>query len=391
MRRHALSHIVKLLLAILLLPASLPLAAQELDDVKDENFVIASLLISEPGGALYSRLGHAALHLQCPEHDLDYVFSYEGDNIKDHPLGFLAGKLKMGMLAIDPELYIDEHVRHGRGLKEYRLNLPIENKRELWRALDNHLMEGIDLEYDYLRRGCAHSVLMSLKEGLGSTQIEYGAWPEHFEGTSRREVTYHFIHRDKWTTFLMHFIVNGEIDRLDCSNEDKVIIPSDLLYVLQNAVVCGTPVIDSEPVQVVPSGLTYETGWFSPTVAAVLLLVLTFICTLLRSQVMDYVLLGLQTQLGIAVVFLLFSPLVCTEWSWLIIPFNPLPLIFWKWRSKWALPYAIILMVWCAFMFFWPHLMTDSAYIVAATCLAVSYVGIRINSKTDEKEYNVHM
>lgn len=382
MRRHAQSIIVKLLLAILLLPASLPLAAQEQE--VNEDFVIASLLISEPGGALYSRLGHAALHMQCPEHGLDYVFTYEGENIKDHPLGFLAGKLKMGMLAVDPGLYIDEHVRHGRGLKEYRLNLPIEIKRELWRALDNRLLEGIDLKYDYLHHGCAHSVLMSLKEGLGSRKIEYGAWPDHFEGTSRREVTYHFIHEDKWTTFLLHFIVNGEIDRLGCSNEDKVIIPADLLFVLQNTAVCGTPVIESEPVQVVPSGHTYETGWFSPMAAAVLLLVLTIACVLLRIKAMDYVLLGIQTVLGVAAVFLLCSSLVCTEWSWLIIPFNPLPLIFWKWRRKWALPYAIVLLVWCAFMFFWPHMLTDGAYIVTAICLAVSYVGIRIKSKTDE-------
>lgn len=389
MRRYAKSIIVKLLLAVLLLPASLPLDAQEQE--VNEDFVIASLLISEPGGALYSRLGHAALHMQCPEHNLDYVFTYEGENLKDHPLRFLAGKLKMGMLAVDPGLYIDEHVRHGRGLKEYRLNLPIEKKRELWRALDSRLLEGIDLKYDYLHHGCAHSVLMSLKEALGSTEIEYGAWPDHFEGASRREVTYHFVHEDKWTTFLLHFIVNGEIDRRGCSNEDKVIIPSDLLFVLQNAVVCGTPVIDSEPVQVVSSGHNYETGWFSPMAVAVLLLVLTIACSLFGIKMVDYVLLGIQTLLGLAEVFLLCSSLVCTEWSWLIIPFNPLPLIFWKWRRKWALPYAIVLLVWCAFMLFWPHMLTDGAYIVAAICLAVSYVGIRINSKTDEEEHNVRI
>lgn len=390
--------IVGILLAGLLLTALMPAAASGQDTARqkseamrdasvaattgdaDGNFVIASLLISEPGGALYSRLGHAALRMQCPEHGLDYVFTYESESIDERPLGFLAGKLKMGMMAVDPKLFIDAHATYERGLKEYRLNLPIENKRELWRALDNLLLEGIDLKYDYLHYGCAHSVLMSLKEGLGSTKMEYGAWPEHFSGASRREVTYNFIHEDKWTTVLLHLIVNGQIDRLGCSNEDKVIIPTDLLYVLQNATVDGTPVIDSEPVQLVPSGRTFKTGWFSPMLLACLLLVLTIVCTLLKTPVMDYVLLALQTLLGIAAVFLLCSTLVCTEWSWLIVPFNPLPAIFWKWRRHWTLPYAIVLLVWSGCMFFWPHVLTDSAYIVLAFCLCISYFGIEYRS-----------
>ena len=45
-------------------------------DSIDENFVIASVLLAEPGGALYSNVGHVALRLQCPEHQLDYIFSY---------------------------------------------------------------------------------------------------------------------------------------------------------------------------------------------------------------------------------------------------------------------------------------------------------------------------
>lgn len=402
MRSLVKSLALKLLLASLLLPTSLPAAASEqsaaqeqpasaqqaseagataapgdgsaVPDVVDEDFVIASLLISDPGGALYSRLGHAALHMQCPAHNLDYVFTYEAEDIKGNPLGFLAGKLNMGMAALDPEEYIREHVERQRGLKEYKLNLPVEYKRELWRSLDNHLMEGMNLKYDYLRYGCAHSTLMMLKEGLGKTPIRYGAWPEHFKGATRREVTYHHIHEDKWTTFLLHFIVNGVIDKRGCSNEDKVIIPADLPFILSNATVDGMTVIDSEPQVIVPEGKPLKTGWLSPMLIAWLLLALTIVCALRKWRVMDYVLLGIQTLLGIVAVWLVFfSTLCCTEWSWLIIPFNPLPLIFWKWRRHWALPYAIVLLVWCAFMFFSPHLLTDDAYIICALSLAIDF------------------
>ena len=361
---------------------ALKIQSNAVSDSIPDDFVIATLLVSEPGDILYSRLGHAALHLQCPQHNLDYVFTYEAEDIKERPLGFLAGKLRMGLAALDPKEYINEHIERRRGLKEYRLNLPVENKRELWRALDNHLMEGMDLKYDYLRYGCAHSTLLMLKEGLGDTIMTYGAWPDHFKGTTRREVTYHHIHKDKWTTFLLHFIVNGVIDDRFCTNQDKVIIPADLPFILQNATISGIPVINSDPVQIVPPGRPLETGWLTPMLVAVVLLALTIICALLKCPAMDYVLLGIQTLLGIIAVWLVFfSTLCCTEWSWLIIPFNPLPAIFWKWRRKWVLPYAIVLSIWCAFMFFWPHLLTDNAYIIVAIAIVTSYIRMYFQSR----------
>ena len=128
MRSPVKSLALKLLLVSLLLPASLPAAAQEqpasaqqaseagataapgdgsaVPDVVDEDFVIASLLISDPGGALYSRLGHAAIRMQCPTHNLDYVFSYTAEDILKNPLKFFSGKLKMGLMAISPEDYL---------------------------------------------------------------------------------------------------------------------------------------------------------------------------------------------------------------------------------------------------------------------------------------------
>ena len=363
---------IKLLVAVTLLPAFLPgpsAAAQEVDD----NFVIASLLISEPGGALYSRLGHAALHMQCPEHNLDYVFSYNSEDIYQKPLTFLSGRLKMGLMAVSPEEYLKDYSEQGRGVREYTLNLPIEAKRNLWRVLDGHLMEGVDLEFDYIRRGCAYGSLMLLKEGLGEKKIKYGQWPEYFEGASRREITYEHIKDYKWSTFLLHFLCNGIIDRIDCTNEQKVIIPADLPEVLSKATVDGVPVIDDAGKELLPDTWEAEKGWFSPMHVAFMLLVLTIICAFLRTSVMNYVLLGIQTLLGIAAVWLLLSPLCCTEWSWLLVPFNPLPLIFWKWRRYWALPYAIVLLIWAAFMFLWPHLLTDGAYIIISLSLFFLY------------------
>lgn len=398
MGKLTLSVEIKLLLAFLLFSVSMPVTAQErtvasgespaveqqpqsdIAQEVDEDFVIASLLISDPGGALYSRLGHAALHMQCPEHDLDYVFTYASEDILKNPFKFLSGKLRMGLVAIAPEEYLKDYSTQGRGVREYTLNLPIEDKRNLWRILDNHLMEGMDLEFDYIRRGCAHSTLAFLKEGLGGGRLVVSQWPEYFDGASRREITYEHLKEHKWTTFLMHFICNGIIDHLNITDEQKAIIPADLPFILSHASVDGVPVIDSEPQELLPTVWQPKSFWLTPMLAAILLFVLTVVCILLRSSVMDYVLLGIQSLLGIIAVWLVFfSSLVGTEWSWLLIPFNPLPLIFWKWRRRWALPYAIVLFVWSGFMLLWPHLLTDGAYIIVTNSLIASYASIYNN------------
>ncbi len=361
-------------------------SAQAVPDTVDEDFVIASLLISEPGGYLYSRLGHAALHMRCPEHGLDYVFSYESENIRTNPLKFLSGKLRMGLVAVSPEEYLKAFEAAGRGVKEYALNIPVERKRELWRVLDNHMMEGLDIKFDFLKRGCAHGCLSLIKEGLGDTGMEFGQWPEYFEGATRREITYEHLKDFKWSTFILHFICNGAIDRTNCSNEEKVIIPADLPFVLSHATIDGVPVISEEPVEVLPSVWKQQESRFTPILAALILLVLTIVCIFLKSSVMDYVLLGIQTILGLAALYLLlFSSLICTDWSWLIVLFNPLPLIFWKWRRHWTLPYAVVLLVWAALMFFWPHLLTDPAYIILACTLAISYINITYRNISSAK------
>lgn len=357
----------------------------EIPDTIDEDFVIASLLISAPGEALYSRLGHAALHMQCPQHNLDYVFSYEGNEAASRVLSFFSGKLKMGMFAISPELYFKACEKEGREVKEYTLNLPIEAKRNLWRALDNRLLEGIDLPYDYLHRGCAYSTLKVLEEGLSPMELEFGPWPDEYE-LSRREIGHKALSSSKWVRCFLHLISGGEIDR-QCINEDKVITPVQLLDVLSAASINGSPVISSEPETVVEGTSVIKSGWFSPLLLSIVLLMATILCAVVRASFMDYVLLSIQSVLGVITVYLVFfSSLVCTEWSWLIIPFNPLPLIFWKWRSHWALPFAIIILIWSGFMLFWPHLLTDSAFIVTSLCLSISYIAYYYRSKSYEKE-----
>jgi len=54
----------------------------------------------------------------------------------------------------------------------------------------------------------------------------------------------------------------------------------------------------------------------------------------------------------------------------LMVLFNPLPLIFWRWRKYWALPYAIALLIGIIVLVCLPHMLIDPAILV----LALAYI-----------------
>lgn len=373
-------------LVLCVFPQRLP--AQDTVNRDEPDFVKVSLLLTEPGGALYSRFGHACLRMQCPTFDMDFAFTYESEDASSRVLRFMAGKLKMGLFGIPTQDYINSYAEENRGVKEYPIDMPIAAKRNLWRVLDSYTSDGINIPYNYITRGCAYSTLRFIREGLDTIPIEFGLWPEKYEKLTRREISDLRIKDSPWCRAFMHLICNGAIDK-ECANVDKVIMPYDLLEVLQGAKVQGYPLLTGECITLLPDGPGLHAPWFTPLMASLLLLALTLAAAFLRWRWMDYVLLALQTLLGVATLYLVcFSSLCCTEWSWLIIPFNPLPLIFWKWRRHWALPLAIVLAAWCAVVAAWPHHLTDPCYIILTLSLITNYMATYMETKQINSKIN---
>ena len=71
---------------------------------------------------------------------------------------------------------------------------------------------------------------------------------------------------------------------------------------------------------------------------------------------------------------LVFPSMPNTDWNWLIIPFNILPVLFWPWRRYWSLPYACIILLWCGVMiyeWFFGHILADWPHIIFALAFAI--------------------
>lgn len=331
-----------------------------------EDFVIASLLVADPGTVLYSVLGHACLRLQCPAFGMDYCFSYESEDASQKVLAFLAGKLMMGLYAVPVDEYCAQYRKDGRGVYEYKLNLPIEVKRELWRVLDEHIAQGHRLPYDYYHRGCAITAIDFIREALGESVIVYDR--SLYECTpTGRDLVKDNTTQALWVRFVACFISGSDVDK-PLVGDRQLLIPTDLVHAWQKAKVSGEYLLESEPTVLVEGKPQINDGWFTPMVLAMILLVLALINLWVKYPYFDWLMLVAQTLVGCGMTYLIcFSDLCCTEWNWLIIPFNPLPAVCWYWRKHWALPYAGILALWCiamTAMTIWGHVLVDWSHIV---------------------------
>ena len=342
-------------------------------DRTDPNFVKASLLVFGPGNELFSCAGHACIRLECPTYKLDYCFSYESEAISDKVLTFFAGRLKMGMFAIPAEEFFKQYVDGGRGCRQYRLELPPAVKQRLWKIMDDKAAEGANLPYDYVRRGCAWSVLGCLRTALNPLQLEVSSWPAKYDMT-RREITSSELPEHPWKVFALHAIWGFETDR-EVTKIEKVLMPNDLLEFLKGAKVRGVPVVIGEGIEVLPQKNVPRAPFFTPMMAAALFVLLAGANLVwVRKSFIDRIFLSIQTLAGLFFSYLVvFSSLPASDWNWLLIPFNPLPILFWHWRRYWAWPFVGVLVVWEAFMLLSPHQLTDPAYLVVVLAYIVFY------------------
>lgn len=331
-----------------------------------EDFVTVSLMIADPGTVFYTVLGHACLRMQCPVFGLDACYSYESEDITNRVLDFLMGKLRMGLFEIPTKEYCTYYEAAGRGVREYKLNLPPQVEQNLWRILDEEVAKGTQYEFDYYQRGCAISCVRFVRRALGSKLIQYHPSLMDYAPTAR-ELGKKYTEDSRWTLFYWGFIAGEDVSQ-PLYGDAQLLMPEDLVQAWQKATVDTKPLLASEPNVLVVGNSQSADNWFTPIIAMVLLLLLSVANLFWSKPYMDWLMLAMQTALGVVLIYLMyFSNLCCTSWNWLLIPFSPLPAICWYWRKYWALPYAGLLVGWCVAMTivaFWGHVLVDWSHIL---------------------------
>ena len=350
-----------------------------------EDFVMLSLLISQPSDVrVYSIFGHAALRLQCPAFDLDYVFSYISIHSDATALEYIVIRPTMGLIAVPTEQYIEEEFR---GITEYVMYLPPQVETELWRILDESTAKGYDRPYDCVAGSCAQMVSQYINRAIAtaypkdSVQTQWLGEPEH----TMHELMNMYAKEAPWQLFLINSILGSSyVDNVNMTNAKKILFPLQLLALWHSTTLCGKPILSDEPTVHTTSEVMTAT-MIKPIHVAILLLLLSLLslATIFFSQRkwmetidngIDYTILSLQTLAGIFMMVMMwvaYLPFPTAHWNWLLIPFNILPAICWKWRKYWALPYAMVLAVWCLVMVFVPHTLVDTTHIILALAFAI--------------------
>ena len=342
-------------------------------DRTDPNFVKASLLWIGPGNEFFGCAGHSSIRLECPKFNLDYCFSCESESIRDNYFRFVMGDLKTGMFAIPTADFLKEYEKLGRSATQYKLTLPPDVKQRLWKILDEKVAAGRCLPYDYIKYCCVQTMVQPLLEAIPPYQLKPAPWPEVYKLT-RREVLANDLEWCPWTRFFLHTIAGTEVDR-EVSPFKSVILSRDFVNLLKGATINGKHIIEGEGEVLLPFQKPEKTAVVTPMGVACIVVAIAVMNFFVKVPWIDWVFLGFQSLLGLLLTHLLcVSSLPATDWNWLVVPFNLLPLVLWKWRQKWALWFAVVLVLWEIGMIAYPHQLTDSAYLVLVGAYIIFYL-----------------
>lgn len=356
---------------------SLTLARQDsLAITESDDFVKASILVATPSNVLYSCAGHTGIRMQCPHYDLDVVYTYESESVMSHMLTFLMGGLKMGMTSVPTEKMLSGYGSVGRGITEYPLNIPLDKRKILWQYLDGKVAEGMSHSMGSIEKGCAFSTLRAIQTAILPDTLSFGKWDEKFFKKTRRTLLGDRISGFPWNRFVIFSFASTEMDQ-PCTVINKLLIPADVIDVLSKTKLNGQLLLGPAKIIVPQTVVSKEKIWLTPMMIACFLLLLAVVSCFGLQRTISYIFLALQSAGGFLMVSVLFfSTLPCTGFSWLLIPFNPLPLLLWYWRRWWLLPFGLVCCVWSIVMLAHKeNPLVDPAHIVLVFSLAVNYVG----------------
>lgn len=346
------------------------------------DFVKASVCIANPTDWRQDMLGvcgHAFIRLQCPTYGLDYCYSYESESASEDVGKFLLGRLSMGMYAVPTKDYLQPYRRWHCGVHEYELRLPPDVELHLWQLMDHKVMEGADLRFDLMRRGCAQTLVNFVEEALGDSLAPcYGPWPAAYS-LSRRQLVEQELRPYPWMSLaFMELLYDNDYDEAAPPNA-KIIFPRQIVEVWPHAVVEGKPLMSYVGDLVSAPAPTVEAPLVTPLVCSIIFLLFNVFFAafaMLRSPRAwkPYVLgvMACVAVVGLALHWLFFvSNLPGSRGAMLLILYNPLPFLLWRWRRFWGLWYVLSLVAWGIVVVCMPRYYVNPAHVFMAASVVV--------------------
>jgi len=192
----------------------------------------AYVLTMGPGDHPFARFGHNALLLEWPGRSVVYnfgTFAFDGlDGVKD----FMAGRFRYWLSLSSLDRTLEFYASQNRTLVTQELDLTIEERQELARALaENALPEHRYYNYDYYYDNCTTRVRDAVDRALG------GALKRAITGSGRytyREHTERLSADEPWLYFALDLALGPLTDR-PTTRFDELWVPDQLEQALASA------------------------------------------------------------------------------------------------------------------------------------------------------------
>lgn len=312
----------------------LSVRAASLDSVR------ISLLTCEPGSEIYALFGHSAIRYENPAKQEDWVFNYGMFSFKEpnFVMRFVKGETDY-QLGVVPFRYFEaEYGMRGSSVYQQELNLTDAEKEKLAGLLfENYLPANRVYRYNYFYDNCTTRARDKIEESIQGKVV----YPVSDRVVSYRDILHEFTAGSEWSEFGIDLCLGSEADE-PIDERKQMFAPFYMLAAARDAVIHRAdtmmPFVRKET-KIVDAVLEDEPAFpLSPMACALLLLAVTVIIVgrglykgrqCLAWNVVMFLLQGLG---GCIIVFLFFFSLHPTVGSnWLLILFNPLPLIYLPW------------------------------------------------------------
>jgi len=311
------------------------LAPSETDSIE------ISLLTCSPHDEVYSLYGHTALRIEDKRTGEDIAVNYGLFSFQKpyFILRFVFGLTDYEM-GIEPfSAFCEQYRRDGRSVTQQTLNLSADEKETIIGALRmNYLPENRVYRYNYLYDNCTTRARDIITDNLRGKVI-YGKQDTAFKGPSFRELIHSCNANHPWARFGNDILLGVKAD-MATDRKGYQFLPANTMKDFDNATLLykdGTEktLVKRKTAVVEPAMQTEEeTGLFTPTVCAVILLFVTIAVT--TAEIMtgkkfwgyDALLMAASGTAGIILSAMLFSQHPTVQLNFQILLLNPLPLFF---------------------------------------------------------------
>ena len=311
--------------------------------------VTVSLLTCSPGPLIYELYGHTALRVREGKQGAqsDWVFNYGTFSFKQPHFiwRFMLGQTDYELSVLPYSLFYNAYMNEGRAIYEQRLNLTQTEAHKLVNALSENLQpENAQYRYNFFYDNCVTRAVKIIESSVSGRVV----WPQQSKDSVRtlRDIVHEFSNRSPWDRLGQDLLVGAEADK-PATVEEQMFAP---LYA--SRFVGGAQIVSADgtqrplaqpPVTLLPAQSSPSTHVPNPLWVFGTLLALTLALTLyegLRKRYWwqyDALLLIAQGVAGCIVAFLFFfSEHPAVGSNWLVILFNPLPLLYFPWVMKQA-------------------------------------------------------